>query len=394
MTNAETSASPGGGLVHGMGKVLVEADWPALTDEEVRTVLRRYEKPANAGTNQDALVAWQSPRPMSAAGLVHSGGASVFVKRHHVAVRTSAQLRVEHAFASYLRSRSQPLPAVLRSASGATVVRDGDFVYEVHEMADGVDLYRDALSWSPFTCLDHARAAGRALARFHQAARDFPLPPRAPGVLTSSTAIIAAADPLAELGRLLDARPGLSRALARRSLAEDFARYHLPTIEKTAPLLGALVPQWAHGDWHASNLTWSSTSPSAVVAGVFDLGLANRTFAVHDLAVALERSTIDWLDLAETGHVEADLDAVDALLDGYEGVRPLDGLEATALVEVLPVAHLEYALSEVEYFGEVVHADANADFAYDGYFIGHARWFEEPAGSVLIEHLRQRGPRR
>jgi hypothetical protein len=38
---------------------------------------------------------------------------------------------------------------------------------------------------------------------------------------------------------------------------------------------------------------------------VFDLGLSNRTFAVHDLAVALERSTVDWLDLAGTGLVAA-----------------------------------------------------------------------------------------
>jgi Ser/Thr protein kinase RdoA (MazF antagonist) len=376
-----------------MGQTLVEADWPTLTDNEVRAVLRHFDQREGVYASQAAVVTWRSPRPMSAAALVHFANETVFVKRHHVAVRTPERLRVEHQFSSYLRARGQALPAVLRCANGDTVVLDGDFIYEVHARATGVDLYRDVPSWYPFTSLDHARAAGRALGRFHRAARDFSLPPSVPGVLANSTAIVAAADPLAELGRIIAARPGLARAVAHRSLVEDFAHYHLPTIEKAAPLLRALSSQWGHGDWHPSNLTWSSTSPNVIVEGVFDLGLSNRTFAVHDLAVALERSTVDWLDLAGTGLVAADLGAVDALLDGYEEVQPLGESELAALVEVLPVVHLEYALSEVEYFAEVTCSQVNADLAYDGYFIGHSRWYEEVAGLVLLEHLRRRARR-
>jgi Ser/Thr protein kinase RdoA (MazF antagonist) len=393
MTGKETSADPAGGLVHGMGPELCEADWPALTNDEVRTVLNRFERHAGAGSSRDAAISWHSPRPMSAAAIVRFADGEVFVKRHHVAVRAPERLRVEHEFARYLRARGQPLPRVLRDACGDTVVRDGDFIYEVHERAAGVDLYRDVPSWYPFTNLDHARAAGRALARFHRAARNFPLPPSEPGVLTNSAVIVVSGDPLGELARLVAVRPGLARAVAQRSLAEDFSRYHLRAIEKAAPLLRALAPQWGHGDWHGSNLTWSSTGPKAVVAGVLDLGLANRTFAAHDLAVALERNTVDWLDLADTGSVVADLEAVDALLDGYEEVQPLDEIELAALVAVLPVAHLEYALSEVEYFAEVVRSQVNADLAYDGYFIGHTRWFEKAAGSVVIDHLQRRARR-
>lgn len=393
MMENEISASPTSGLVHGMGQTLVEADWPTLTDNEVRAVLRHFDQHEGVSASQAAVVTWRSPRPMSAAALVHFANETVFVKRHHVAVRTPERLRVEHQFSSYLRARGQALPAVLRCANGDTVVLDGDFIYEVHARATGVDLYRDVPSWYPFTSLGHARAAGRALGRFHRAAKDFSLPPSVPGVLANSTAIVASADPLAELGRIIAARPGLARAVAHRSLVEDFCRYHLPTIEKAAPLLRALSSQWGHGDWHPSNLTWSSTSPNVIVEGVFDLGLSNRTFAVHDLAVALERSTVDWLDLAGTGLVAADLGAVDALLDGYEEVRPLGDSELAALVEVLPVVHLEYALSEVEYFAEVVCSQVNADLAYDGYFIGHSRWYEEAAGSVLLDHLQRRARR-
>jgi hypothetical protein len=57
------------------------------------------------------------------------------------------------------------------------------------------------------------------------------------------------------------------------------------------------------------------------------------------------------------------------------------------------VAHIEYALSEVEYFAEVVRSETNADLAYDNYLVGHARWFEGELGSALLDHLRRRGYR-
>ena len=248
MTGEEMTADPAGGLVHGMGRELCEADWPALTNDEVRAVLDRFERHAESGASRDAAISWHSPRPMSAAALVNFANCTLFVKRHHVAVRAPERLRVEHEFARYLRARGQPLPRVLRDARGDTVVRDGDFIYEVHERVAGVDLYRDVPSWYPFTSLGHARAAGRALARFHRAARNFPSPPSEPGVLTNSAVIVASGDPLGELARLVAARPGLARAVAQRSLAEDFSHYHLRAIEKASPLLRALAPQRGHGD--------------------------------------------------------------------------------------------------------------------------------------------------
>jgi hypothetical protein len=51
---------------------------------------------------------------------------------------------------------------------------------------------------------------------------------------------------------------------------------------------------------------------------------------------------------------------------------------------------VEYALSEAEYFADVVSAPALADLAYDGYLLGHARWFAGPDGSAVLDHLRPR----
>jgi hypothetical protein len=59
---------------------------------------------------------------------------------------------------------------------------------------------------------------------------------------------------------------------------------------------------------------------------------------------------------------------------------------------MLPVVHLEYALSEVEYFADVVSSPALADLAYDAYLIGHTRWFAGPDGAAMLDHLRQREP--
>ena len=96
-----------------MGRELAEPDWPPLTDDELRGVLSRAADPGGLG--RQPVVTWRSPRPMSAAALVRHGDATVVVKRHHLSVRTPAQLAAEHAFASHLRMRGQLVPAVLPS---------------------------------------------------------------------------------------------------------------------------------------------------------------------------------------------------------------------------------------------------------------------------------------
>ena len=379
-----SDSQPGTHAVHGMGRELAEPDWPPLTDDELRGVLGQAGDPGGLGRRP--AVIWRSPRPMSAAALVRHGNATVFVKRHHLSVRTPAQLAAEHAFADHLRMRGQPVPAVLRLADGPSVLRRGDFCYEAHRVADGVDLYRDAVSWSPYTSLGHAHAAGAALARLHLAAADFGLPARPPGVLMNSCRVIGAADPLATVNQLTAPRPALAAYLAGRRWPADFQACLAPPIRDVVPLLAELPSQWGHGDWHPSNLTWTSAAPDAGVAGVFDFGLANRTCAVHDLAVALERTVVSWLDLPETGTAAADLAVAAVLLDGYQTVRPLSEAEAATLPRLLPVVHLEYALSEVDYFTGVAVSAANADLAYE-YLIGHARWFGQPPGAALLGFL-------
>ena len=299
-------------LAHGMGKALVEPDWPPLSAGEVNAVLARYGLPG--GT---AVLLWRSPRPMSAAALVRCGGSELFVKRHHVLVRSAAQLAAEHAFAAHLRALGVAVPAVLRLADGRPRWRPATIATRCTSAPRGSTCTGTRCRGRRSPARRTPWRPGAALARFHLASTSFGLPERPPGVLTNSCAVIAAADPLAVVARLAARRPGLAGYLHGRRWRDDLTRYHLPAIRQLAPLLPALGRLWGHGDWHPSNLTWTTPAPDAGVAAVIDLGLANRTFAVHDLAVAIERSAVAWLDLPGTGQAAADIPAVDALLDGY-----------------------------------------------------------------------------
>jgi Ser/Thr protein kinase RdoA (MazF antagonist) len=323
---------------------------------------------------------------MSAAALVRHGDTAVFVKRHHLGVRTPGQLTAEHAFAGHLRERGLPVPAVLRLPDGESVLRRGEYCYEVHQVADGIDLYREAATWSPYASLGHAYAAGAALGRLHLAAADFRPEARPPAVLMNSSQVITAPDPLLAASALAAQRPALAAYLAGRRWEDHFDAIVSPLIADAAPALAALPSQWGHGDWHPSNLTWTSAAPDAGVAGIFDFGLANRTSAVHDLALALERAVVGWPGLHQGGTADADPTAAAFLLDGYQTVRPLTGAEAAALPLVLPVAHVEYALSEIDYFTSVAVSAGDADLAYE-YLIGHAWWFTQPPGAALLGFL-------
>ena len=200
-----STQEPQAHLVHGMDGESVEPDWPALTDQELDELLRAYPETGlgDTGIGGDISVLWLSPRPLSAAALVHTPGGTYFVKRHHVTVRPAASLREEHGFLLHLRAHGAPVVRVLTDRTGATVHERGPWTYEVHTVGEGDDLYRDAISWSPFADLDHAHAAGAALARLHVAAQGYDAPHRGPAPLIAGFSVFAAEDPIAavEIGR-------------------------------------------------------------------------------------------------------------------------------------------------------------------------------------------------
>jgi Ser/Thr protein kinase RdoA (MazF antagonist) len=372
---------------HGIDGSLVEPDWPPLTLSEVCELLSLYP-----GCGEPVEILSVSPRPFSAASVVATGSGRVFIKRHSRKVRDREGLLEEHRFMQYLREQGAPVPLVLAASSGETAIERGEWTYEVHEVPAGVDLYEDAISWTPFRSAAHARSAGDALARLHLASQGFDAPRRKTQPLVTGFTIFAAENPHAAMKRYLAARPDLAGdADVRKGCGEALillASFHA----LLKPLLPALKPLWTHNDLHASNLLWSAASDDARAVAVIDFGLADRTNAVHDLAQAIERNIVEWLDLMEVstrGEVRVHVDHLDALLDGYEQVRPLSEEEAAALAPMTALCHAEFALTEADYFLGVLHSKEKARLASMDYLVGHARWFRSTGGKKLLDAIRR-----
>ncbi len=314
----------------------------------------------------------------------------MLVKRHHKLVRDRAGLLEEHRLMAHLAEANwgggRPLVAgPLAAMDGLTVVEQGEWVYEVFAPAAGVDVYEAALSWTPFLSVAHARVAGRALGRLHRAVAGYDAAARGRRQLVTSFTVFAGGEPELAMEAYLAGRPRLRSYVEARDWRRDFAGLLMPFYAELEPWLGELEPLWTHNDFHASNLMWSGAGPDADVTGMIDFGLADRTNAVHDLATAIERNCVEWLRIGESGVIH--LDQVDALLAGYEDVRPLRDGERRALVAMLPLVHCEFALSETDYFLSVLDSEEKARLAYEGYFLGHAAWFRGAEGRGLLEHL-------
>ena len=364
-----------------MGTELQAPTWPAITTDEAVATLAHFP---TAGCL--TALEWHSPRPFSAAALVRTTGGMFVLKRHHGRVRSPEGLAEEHGFIAHL-ARSICVPEIMSTADGATAIALGEFTYELHRRSPGRDLYRDRPSWAPFLSYAHAEAAGAALARLHQASRGFDAPKRAVQPLVSSLSILLAADPVAAAEAYARSRPALAAFLAepprRRQLAALFGKSAEPLVAR----LAVEPPLWTHNDWHPSNLLWDE---DGTVRTVFDFGLSDRTCAINDLAIAIERTAISWLRLGRgDDRGIADPTAALALLAGYAAVRTLGRGEREMLVRLLPLVHVEFALSEIDYFVSAASDCGSAVLAWNDYLLGHVAWFRSAAGQDLLLRIGQ-----
>lgn len=189
--------------------------------------------------------------------------------------------------------------------------------------------------------------------------------------------------------RYLAARPALAESQSTRGDCEQALEVLAPFHAELLPLLPSLPSLWTHNDLHASNLFWSDAGDDARATAIIDFGLSDRTNTVHDLAQAIERNIVEWLDLLhDPENVRVHLDHLHAMLAGYEQVRPLSQEEAAALTPMAALCHAEFALTEADYYLGVLHSETMARLASDGYLVGHARWFHSAGGQKLLDALR------
>jgi Ser/Thr protein kinase RdoA (MazF antagonist) len=360
-------------MAHGMAARAAPRDWPPLTVVELAPVFGMYPD-----LGAPRAVTWHSPRPFAASGTIATSRGEVFVKRHHRAVRTAADLAEEHAFIYHLRQAGAPVPDIFSRPDGVTAPEHGDCTYELHALSPGLDLYRDDVSWTPIGGVHHAAAAGCALRVLHEAAAGFEAPTRRTNILVADMRLLTAPDLVAAIAVRAASSPLLAAALMGRPWFADVERFLSPWHARLLPHVAALAPLWTHNDFHASNLLWRRDGG---VATILDFGLANRTCALFDLATAIERNAIAWLRLADGVIDIGRPDLARALIQGYgltEGQMP-------ALLNLLPLVHVEFALSELAYFHGVTRSAANAELAYSGFLLGHANWFATSAGRDFVD---------
>ncbi|WP_175953458.1 phosphotransferase enzyme family protein [Schaalia sp. Marseille-Q2122] len=361
--------------------------WAPITLHDAQRVCAALAQPAHAIT-----ILSVSARPTAAASLVDTDRGLIFLKRYAASAVTADHLAVTHRYVNHLAAEGLPTPPFLPFSDGRTTWSEGEALWEVCEGARGEDRYRDAHSWLPPHTLDEAREIGRQCARIAVVGGTYEAPRSAPAVYQSRFGLFAGgADTLdARLDAWVGERPHLADFCREQGvdLQErlDSHRQYAARIDAVLTEHAGEVPTtWTHGDLHCSNLMWEPGT--ATVTSIIDFGLADRNWSVYDLAVAIERNAFLWLDIG-AGHSDAiRRDVAQAVIDGYESVRPLTAVERALLPAIMPLVQAEAALNWITYqWGTLRNAQA-ATWSLEVFFGAHTHWFDTPEGVSFTHWL-------
>lgn len=361
--------------------------WAPITIEDAQRVCAELSVPAHATT-----ILSVSTRPTAAASLIDTDRGPLFLKRYAASAVSSEHLAATHRYVNHLATKSLPTPPFLAFNDGRTVWAEEEALWEACEGARGEDRYRDTHSWLPPRSCDEARDIGRQCARIALLSADYKAPRTAPAVYQSRFDLFAGG------AQTLDER--MEAWIEQRPHAGDFFRehdvdirelieQHRPHVARIDAVLGEYgerVPTtWTHGDLHCSNLMWEPGE--AIAASVIDFGLADRNWSVYDLAVAIERNAFLWLEIG-AGNLEAvRRDVAQAIIDGYESLRPLTTVERALLPAIMPLVQAEAALNWISYqWGTLRNAQA-ATWSLEIFFGAHTHWFDSAEGKSFTRWL-------
>jgi Ser/Thr protein kinase RdoA (MazF antagonist) len=338
---------------------LADRYWDPISDAEVEAVL-----------GEGAVAVARHRRWLFAVARCRTHHGDVYLKRQPPMGRSLDQLAWQHRLANHLAGRGVPATRAIG------LVEHGGHWYEVHEPAAGEDLYEGAESWDPFATEVHAAAAGAALARLHLAGADFPdrrPQPQAGFVVQLGTVAMPAVDAVAALAT---ARPAVAEYLSGRSWEADVAGAYDAVFDRLRPVVPVLPPAPLHGDWQTNNLFFAGDE----VSGIIDFHQADYAPRVLDLAVAVERNCFFWNRISAGDAAAFDLGHAAALVRAYAGVAPLAAAERAAFADVLQACQFEYGISFLDYYWGVERDREKADWAWETFVLGHARWWESGPG--------------
>lgn len=360
---------------------VVNNSWPPLSASQAAKVLR--EIPDFREERIASLC--PSARPMAAACLVTTAsGKQVFLKRYHHNLVSENELEAKHSFVNQLAKNGFPTPRFFAFTPGGTVLHIGEWIFEASQGAPGQDRYRQLRSWLPPKTREEAVELGRVAARLRIASQKIQPPQLEPGPYQNRIELLLG-DPRPKLAGFLKAHPVLANYL------QD-SGYDLATsLEPLRPFACTLSPlaqvprYFTHGDLHVSNAFWEGNSVSSLI----DFGLACPNPPLFDLAVLLERHSIDWISITE-GKTDSYWPQVACdLLTGYEQIFPLPAEEIEMLGPLIALCNAEFSLSAIEYDLLAPIEPQLKNWAWDIGFQGHSQWFLTEPGKKYLSLINQ-----
>ena len=260
----------------------------------------------------------------------------------------------------------------------------GEWIIEASAGALGQDRYRDLRSWLPPKTRQETVDLGRLAAQLRIASQNIQAPPMEPSPYQNRIELLLG-DPLPKLAEFLDAHPVLDKHLKEtgRDLASALAPLR-PFAQSLAPLAQA-SRYFTHGDLHVSNTFWEGNSISSLI----DFGLACPNPPLFDLAVLLERHSIDWISITE-GKTDSYWPQVAGdLLTGYGQIFPLPAEEIEMLGAMIALCNAEFSLLAIEYDLLAPIDPQIKDWAWDIGFQGHSQWFLTEPGKKYLSLINQ-----
>ena len=360
---------------------VVNNSWPPFSTSQAAKALREIPD------FREQQIASLSPssRPMAAACLVTTAsGKQVFLKRYHKDLVSASELEAKHSFVNQLADGGFSTPRFFCFNQGGSTLTTGEWIIEASAGAAGQDRYRDLRSWLPPKTRQEAVELGRVAARLRIASQKIQPQSLEPGPYQNRIELLLG-DPLPKLGSYLNAHPVLDNHLKEtgRDLAGALAPLR-PFARALAPL--AQTPRYfTHGDLHVSNTFWEENSISSLI----DFGLTCPNPPLFDLAVLLERHSIDWISITE-GKTDSYWPQVAGdLLTGYGQVFSLSPEEIEMLGAMIALCNVEFSLSAIEYDLLAPIDPQIKDWAWDIGFQGHSQWFLTGSGQKYLSLINQ-----
>lgn len=360
---------------------VVNNSWPPFSTSQAAKVLREIPD------FREERIASLSPssRPMAAACLVTTvSGKQVFLKRYHQNLVTVAELESKHSFVNQLADGGFSTPRFFCFNQGGSTLTAGEWIIEASAGAAGQDRYRDLRSWLPPKTREEAVELGRLAARLRIASQKIQAHSLEPGPYQNRIELLLG-DPLPKLAGFLDTHPVLANYL------QDNGHDLGTALEPLRPFARALAPladaprYFTHGDLHVSNTFWEGNSISSLI----DFGLACPNPPLFDLAVLLERHSIDWISITE-GKTDSYWPQVAGdLLTGYGQIFPLPAEEIEMLGAMIVLCNAEFSLSTIEYDLLAPIDPKIKDWAWDIGFQGHSQWFLTEPGKKYLSLINQ-----